>query len=256
MGLLSSIGSVAKIASSVAGIAGGLKKPKGPGDQLKSTVKAGQKVGLHPLASIGFQGGYSEPASLLGDIARGGSNIAGELQNIDQRREEKATNKREQARQERLDALTAARTEAEIAEARSRYLLNLANFKRALGEAVPGTANGSVGGLEQMEGPPSPRPTQRDPHKDVPLWNKSVQPDGSTVYIPNEEAFSVGLDEMLGSGSMVGAQAAVNFLERIFSEETFRKAYERSNRRGTPFTDRMMRRNFETLQKIRKGQTP
>lgn len=256
MGLLSSLGSIAGIASSVAGIAGGFKKPKGPGDMLKSTVKAGQKVGLHPLAAMGYQGGYSEPASVLGDIARGGSNIAGELQNIEQRRMEKATNQREERRQQRLDALTAARTEAEIAEARSRSLLNMANYKRTLGEAVPGTSNGAVGGIERMEGVPPPRPTQRDPHKDVPIWNKSVQPDGSTIYIPNEEAFSVGIDEMLGSGSIVGAQAALNFLEKIFSEETFKKAYERSNRRGTPFTDRNMRRNFEILQRIRKGQNP
>lgn len=250
MGLLSSIGKVVGIASSAAGILGGLKKPKGPGDMLKSTVKAGAKVGLHPLASIGYQGGYSEPASVLGEIARGGGEISDQLNAIDQRKIDQATTKKQEARQAVLDAATLRRTEAEIAEARSRTILNNANSKRVLDEAGTGAiGNGSLGGLDQLTG----RKVQNEPTRDAPLFIRTTDKDGDTVYLLNEDVAGVGIDEAIAAGATILPQKLWKKVSKYFTKEYFEAEKARGERRGTPSFEKIQRRNREVLGSIRKG---
>lgn len=228
MGLLSSIGQVVGIASSVADIAGGLKKPKGPGDALKAQVRAGAKVGLHPLASIGGNFGYSDPASVLGEIARGGSQIADRLEDLERSRKAEAGDKEDRSRLRALAEAQIALTEAEIAEARSRTLLNQANAKRVLvGPRL--LDNGTHGGMEMQDRTAREgkaldgRKVKMDPVRDAPLHTQSTTPGGDTYYLPNPDLFEVGINEIIGGGLWLLPQ----WLQKQLSRKLSPKEYKR-----------------------------
>lgn len=257
MGLLSSIGKVVNIASSVAGIAGGFKKQKGPGDALKSTVKAGSKVGLHPLASIGSNTGYTDTGNSLIAAARAGNELGDAITDIEDRRRAGALEKDQRARQKRLDDAQIAAAEADIAEARSRTILNLTNVKRQLnGPMVPG-GNGALGGLEQVlaEGPK--RDTKIEEIRDLPLLVQSTV-DGKTAYVPNPDLAEMGVGEAAMAALILAPQYGYQYLKEFiadnFSEERARRNLKRGNDRGTPFLDRVLSGdNYRKIQKYRKG---
>lgn len=182
----------------VSGLGSIFGKKKGPSPYEQSygsiagAIEAGAKYGLHPLASIGGAQGYS-PApteSPLDDLG-----IA--LSRLGQQKQDAQTRAKER---ELIDA--------QIAEARSRTLLNVSNSRRGFTGPVPGVT-GVTGGLEAFDSAP---PGASQP-RGVDVRPETAQPATQTVTFgdktmrgPNPEAFEIGIGELLAGLSIYGPQ--------------------------------------------------
>lgn len=208
-GLLGSLGGLGGIGSALGGLGslvGGLfgggssKSPnykKQARDSILGAVDAAREVGLHPLAALGAAGGggggFSVPS--VGD--RVGNTLEGlgdTLQRFGDRKAEEPLQKKQ------LTLL-----DAEIAEARSRTVLNAANARRALTGPIP-KITGISGGLESLDRPPlGRRPINVEPES-----NKSARQTVSlgrhTAVGPNPDAFEVGLSELIAGAMIYGPQ--------------------------------------------------
>lgn len=174
--------------------------PPGPGkqsyQQLMGAFKAADQAGLHRLAVAGSPAGYSPaPQSQAEGLLSAGA----------------ALRNRPSAKENEL-------IEAQIEEARSRTALNNANARRAMDGPQPGLGGYSprlsdllsahrdrVGG---------PRGVRVEPEADVPLTGTSNA--GKTpMVMPSEEAFSVGIDELLVGALIYGPQWLASQVRRL-----------------------------------------
>lgn len=212
MGLLSSLSKAASTALGIAGgpigqavglgleFAGGLKNAFGRGapsygpgkqsyEQLMGAFRAADKAGLHRLAVAGSPAGYS-PAPMS---EANGLLAAGQALRSGPSAKEK----------ELLDA--------QIEEARSRTILNQANARRALLGPQPGLGGASSRLIDALSAHTNrlggARGVEVVPERDVPLTN-TVNAGRATMNSPNEEAFSVGLDELVIGMLIYGPQYA------------------------------------------------
>lgn len=157
---------------------------------VKGAIQAGAEYGLHPLASIGGATGYS-PSGQTNPL----EGIGEALQKLGARNENKALAAKEK---ELIDA--------QIAESRSRTLMNVGNARRGLigsqgalgitGSVVPALDSAPGGGKRGVRIEPEP---QLGASQRVTL--------GSLDAIgPNPEAFEVGLSELIAGLGIYGPQ--------------------------------------------------
>lgn len=177
--------------------------------QLRAQYDFAREKGLHPLAVMGnpgFQGGggFGTGSAGLPDAA----NIL--AQGVRDYAASKADAKAED-RQAMLDQRSAALVDAQIAEVRSRTLLNQANAKRLLGGPTGGPpplgTNGTHGGIETLDG----RRVEKDPARDMPA-TQIVQLGKYKAYGPAAESFEVGLGELIGGGLIYAPQWLYQYL--------------------------------------------
>jgi len=202
MSVLGGIGSV------LGGLSGFFGKDSAPSQgrqiysQVQGAVTAGKEFNLHPLAVLGNTSSYAPaPANNVQD---GLASMGNALQNMGQMKADKAA----AAKANEL-------MDAQIAEARSRTLLNLGNANRAM--VGPSAPTGATGGLEQIVGGAgttysphvthnqSKRPMAVEPERDYPVTSRVGVGDKS-VWVPNPEAFEVGLSELIAGAMVMGPQ--------------------------------------------------
>jgi len=197
---------VGPILSGLSGFFGG-DSPPSQGRQIYSQVQgavnAGKEFNLHPLAVLGNTSSYVPTSS---------NNVQSGLQSMGAAVSTLAAQKDEKAAQAKANELM----DAQIAEARSRTLLNLGNANRAF--VGPGGPTGATGGLEVVRGGSgttySPhathegarkRPMAVEPERDYPISARVGAGDGN-VLIPNPETFEVGLSELIAGAAIIGPQ--------------------------------------------------
>jgi hypothetical protein len=185
------------------GFLGGLgSKPKvySSGDSLRSTVKAARELGIHPLAALGAAGsGFTQ--------VDGGSAFR-DAAEATERAVDRSAAKSGEALNAQLARKQMEVADAEIAEARSRTLINEAEHKRLIfGPRQP--TNGTHGGIEMLDR----RPVVQDPARNL-ASRQQVQLGGSVATGPNPEAFEVGLSELMAGAIIYGPQWAYDFLKR------------------------------------------
>lgn len=137
--------------------------------EMRSKIITGREFGLHPLASIGAQtSGYS--GSYLGD------GIAEASRSVGQAVQERGREKKSAV----LDAKRGELVDAQIAEARSRTLLNEANAR-------------SVGAVDPF------KPRKENALVEVMLEN------GDIIFIPNPDLYEVSPTELATGRSLIEA---------------------------------------------------
>lgn len=155
--------------------------------QLAGAFKAADDHGLHRLAVAGSPAGYSPaPSNAAEGLLQAGQMIG-------------------QGRSKKEDQLL----DAQIAEARSRTVLNEANARRALAGPQPGLG-GPSSRLQDLlsvhlDRAGGDREVRVVPETDKPLTGTTNVGD-VTMVSPEEEAFSVGLDELLVGALIYGPQ--------------------------------------------------
>lgn len=223
MGILSSLSKVATKALGIAGgpigqavglgleFAGGLKDAFGRGptsygpgkqsySQLMGAFKAADRAGLHRLAVAGSPAGYSPaPMSEANGLLTAG-----------------------QALRAGPSAKERELIDAQIEEARSRTILNQANARRAMLGPQPGLGGASSRLIDALSAHTDRQGGARGvevvPERDVPLTN-TVNAGRAAMNAPNEEAFSVGADELLIGMLVYGPQYAARAV-RWLAENT------------------------------------
>lgn len=147
-------------------LGGLLGKGKSPGQtvraQMRAAISTGAKYGLHPLASIGAASGGYSTGNVLGD---GLAAAADALAQGVAAKGEKAAADRAQIKAEEV-------ADAQIAEARSRTLLNLQNAKRAAVTIDPYA-----------------------PRRENALMRVMLE-NGETVLVPNPDVYEIGPGEL------------------------------------------------------------
>lgn len=171
-------------------------KPPGPGrqsyEQLMGAFKAADEAGLHRLSVAGSPAGYSPAPSTAAD----GLLQAGQaLQNT--------------ASQKKQDQLI----DAQIAESRSRTILNEANSRRALAGPQPGLGS-SLGQVQAFDlaANGGARTVSVEPERDLPA-TQTVTLGNKTSRGLNPEAFEVGLSELIAGLLIHGPQWANSALK-------------------------------------------
>lgn len=161
---------------------------------IMGAADAADELGLHRLATMGGGGaGYSGP---VGDNQAAGLDM---IANALLDKSEGSKNDKLQRKQEEL-------IDAQIAESRSRTLLNASNSRRSIyGPSTNPT--GLTGGLEALDSGPggSGRTTVTEPQRDMPARQR-VTFGGHDAVGPNPEAFEVGLSELLAGAMIYGPQ--------------------------------------------------
>lgn len=173
------------------------KKAQPKGDSFLKRVRDAKKVGIHPLAAIGASS-FHEPFNQTGaDLALTADHLAGGLRDVfaaQQRKRQEAAEVDQRKRDQVLQEKEATLIDAQIAESRSRTLLNAANAKRVAYPDRP-LINGTNGGIETLDG----RPLVKEPARNIPARQK-VQLGKHEAIGPSPEAFEVGLSELIAGG--------------------------------------------------------
>lgn len=166
--------------------------------QLKGAFRAADEAGLHRLAVAGSPAGYSPVPSQAADgLMQAGQALRSQ------------SNAKKEA--ELLDA--------QIEEARSRTALNNANAKRAFLGPQPGLGGFTGSRISDIVSAHrdrlgGPRGVKVEPERDVPLTG-SVGMGDTTVVSPSEDAFSVGLDELIAGALIYGPQWLTAQIRRL-----------------------------------------
>lgn len=179
-------------------------------NRIGMTVREAKKHGIHPLAALGQASAYQNPfmGNPVGDALASG--IAGADAAYEQKKAEEAAKPLQDKRIELLDA--------QIAESRSRTLLNAGNAKRAL---VGNQGHlGTVGGLEALDNVVTPngvvkRPVEVDPSKNVPMRQHVVIGDKQVVGINPEATEGQSIGELLGAAMIYGPQLYGQWLRSL-----------------------------------------
>lgn len=163
--------------------------------QLMGAFRAADEAGLHRLAVAGSPAGYSPaPASAADGLMAAGQMIG-----------QGNTRKQEQL----LDA--------QIEEARSRTILNEANARRALAGPQPGLGGASTALMDMLSAHQDrgggDRRVEVRPDVDAPLTGTTNAGD-VTMVAPSEDAFSVGLDELIAGALIYGPQWLTSVVNR------------------------------------------
>ena len=165
---------------------------KGPGPKAQSygslmgAFKAADEAGLHRLSVAGSPAGYTPaPSAAAEGLMSAGRSMAAQ------------PNSKKQS--QLLDA--------QIAEARSRTVLNQANARRALSGPQPGLGQAGNAVAEAFDrlADSGPRRISREPERDMPA-TQTVTLGDFTGRGPNPEAFEVGVSELLAGGLIYGPQ--------------------------------------------------
>lgn len=218
--------------SAVGNVVGGLlgkKKSKPWKTAYKTTMalaRAADELGIHRLSLLsGAPGGYSgiDGDSVLGDSVRYASDAV--ARGIEANEAAKRDAADREANQE-VEALNRALVTAEIAEARSRTLLNEANAKRLLEGPRPQT-NGTHGGAEMLLG----RQVSQDPARDMPALQIGDL-GGMKAYGPNVDLFEIGLSELIAGGLIYGPQWLYGAATTKLSPEEYRRQEKRRQEEG------------------------
>lgn len=232
LGLIGSVGS-----SLLGGIFGKKKQKNDTAFQREFAQKGlgwkiqdGKKHGLHPLASIGGVGAQYQPTagSPMADAAAG---VGRGIETYAARRQDAPLAKKQ-----------AELIDAQIAESRSRTLLNASNARRPIYGPTPGVT-GVTSGLEGMDpGEGGTRPVRREPTPDMPARQKVSLGKDSAVG-PNPEAFEVGISELLAGAAIYGPQWLAKKISRNMSSRAQKNAPP--TRKGTRLGELVTRGNFE-----------
>lgn len=181
---------------------------------LGMRIEDGARYGLHPLASAGATGGPQyQPVNAPGTW----SNAFGQVQN-------NIANKSNIAKSNEL-------LDAQIAETRSRTLLNLANTRRGDLSTRP-AITGATGGMEQLlraldrSSGGGERPVVNEPERQYPM-SQRVTLGNRTMVGPNSEPLEVGLSELAAGALIYGPQYLTQVLE-----DAARSVGERTRSKG------------------------
>lgn len=163
-------------------------------DQLMGAFKAADDAGIHRLAVAGSPAGYSPAPS---NAAEGLMAAGRALGNGPSKKEEQL-----------LDA--------QIAETRSRTMLNEANYKRALSGPQAGLGGARnidplAAALDAAAGG-GPRGVRNEPEPNLPARQKVTLGNNDAVG-PNPEAFEIGISELVAGGLIYGPQWLANALQ-------------------------------------------
>lgn len=234
---LATIATGTKILSGLSGIFGKKKNDVRTQTRLgiRGTFDEARYQGVHPLALMGGGGaGYSGPISGSNDQAGGLARISEALSEASDRK----TNSK-------LDSKQSELIDAQIAEARSRTLLNSANARRSL-VGPSNNPTGVAGGVETVRrsaGGTDPgssgkdRGVRREGTPDLPARQR-VSFGNRTYTGPNPEAFEVGLGELIASALIYGPQAVYDEIgqmtrvERGPPKPTYPRPTQRPKRKG------------------------
>ena len=182
----------------------GKKKKQDPGATAFragiGSIDAAIARGLHPSMGVGGAGGYSGPVSTA--TASEGLTQVGDAM---QRHADRKGN-------QKLDKKQSELMDAQIAESRSRTLLNAANSRRAI-YGPSNNPTGTTGGIETVRrGGPGLDPGETgnrghivEPSRDAP-GSQKVSIGNETMRGPNPDAFEVGLSELLAGAAIYGPQ--------------------------------------------------
>lgn len=172
---------------------------------LSGAIQTARKHGIHALSALGSAQGYSVPYGGTDNSALG-AGIADAAATAGQAMASRGLRKKEE---ELLDA--------QIAESRSRTLLNVENSRRPLYGPVP-SISGITGGLRGSDpGSTSGRGLRVEPTPH--LGARQVVALGDVEATgPNPEAFEVGLSELLAGALIYGPQWLGKFLAKGASE--------------------------------------
>lgn len=154
-------------------------------------IRQGRKAGLHPLAMVGGAGAQYTPVQ--GDT----SHTASAAETV---RGYVTSKLDKQIQRKNIDLI-----DAQIAEARSRTLINLGNARRA--SATMPALTGAAG-----QKPGDERQTVLEPHRDTPAGT-TVDLGGMKAKGLNPDAFEVGLSELVAGLVMYGPQWIYQFLK-------------------------------------------
>lgn len=209
------------------GVLGGLSKLLGGGGpnpktqaygQLKGAFQAADEAGLHRLAVAGSPAGYSPAPS---SSAEGLLDVSNSLRQYTQDKLSKAT-------QRKADELV----DAQIAEARSRTLLNEANTRRALAGPQPGLG-GAVGTVRAFDDASNggARTVRVEPQPDL-AGTQQVALGSQSARGPNPEAFEMGLSELAAGLLIYGPQWLYNWKPKNTSKRPARGRSARPVRQG------------------------
>lgn len=188
---------IGTLLSGVGGLFGATRKREKPRDtaleQLRGAFTAADEAGLHRLAVAGSPAGYSPAPSYA---AEGLMNAGQAIARYGEYREgRKLARKNEEL------------VDAQIAEVRSRTVLNEANARRALmvpqpglGGAMPAIARAFDNTARGKE-----RPVSIEPERDMPA-TQTVTFGDQTGRGLNPEAFEVGISELLTGLAIYGPQ--------------------------------------------------
>lgn len=200
---------IGSVAQGIGGLAGAF----GKGDTKKHTLDAhrelmrgidesAKKYRIHRLAMLGSTGGGYGPVQSQGDrIGQGLAQVGDAFQSYGAAKSSA-----------RLDKKQAELIDAQIAESRSRTMLNVANSKHHISGPVIGNPSGVGGGLETV------LPNQgRDPgtQGDRGVRREATPDQGATQRVslgnvtgigPNPEAFEVGISELIAGALIYGPQ--------------------------------------------------
>lgn len=156
-------------------------------------IEDGARYGLHPLASAGAAGGPQfQPVFVPGTYANAFGQTADNYANRG------------------LQKKNAELMDAQIAEARSRTLLNLSNARRG-DLATPSSVTGATGGIEQLlqafdsRYGGGERGIRVEPQPDLPA-RQTVTLGKYSAVGPNPEAFEVGIGELIAGAAIYGPQ--------------------------------------------------
>lgn len=183
---------------------------------LRARIEAADEYGLHRTLAFGSPG-----SSGYGGAAAAPEAIRGH------RGDPTAS-----ARARLIEAETGY-MEAMEAEARSRTMLNVANYRR--GALLAGVNRGGPTGMGRsifgpVEANPfhpvQSRPHSVEPTRNMPAW-QAVQLGDHLAVGPNPEAFEVGISELLAGAAIYGPQWAVSALENLLADDDRRRKYGR-----------------------------
>lgn len=181
---------------------------------LGMRIEDGARYGLHPLASAGATAGPQfQPVNAPGTWSNAFGQVGANLNN------------------KKNAALSNELLEAQIAETRSRTLLNMANSRR--GDLTsPPAISGATGGMEQLlkaldrNTGGGERPVANEPERQYPARQR-VTLGKYTAWGPNPEAFELGLSEAAANAMIYGPQILVQYLEDVT-----RRAGEKTRAKG------------------------
>lgn len=170
---------------------------------IRVRVRDGAKVGLHPLASIGFQGGYTPVGGTL-NVGTTGGNFMGDAFGEAIGGAAQAIANRDQAaldKRERESAIKVNEAQAEVLKAQSRTeIARMREIERG------GTRGGNVD--------PRERELRVEPHRDND-WLQTVDVAGEKLKGPNPDAFETGLSELAAGLAIYGPQWLVRTMKKL-----------------------------------------
>lgn len=181
---------------------------------LGMRIEDGARYGLHPLASAGATAGPQfQPVNTPGTWSNAFGQVGANLSN------------------KKNAALSNELLEAQIAETRSRTLLNMSNSRRG-DLASPPLISGATGGMEQLlkaldrSSGGGERPVVNEPERQYPM-SQRVTLGNRTMVGPNSEPLEVGLSELAAGALIYGPQYITQVLEDVA-----RRAGERTRAKG------------------------